>query len=416
MSRIGRFPDMELLREIDMTHLILIGALKTGTSQRLVRAALDRGYDLTIISPEEDELRGIFPPEAKVISMPMEASVIVRWILRECADAHSRILITTTHDRYIQCAAEVCAAVSVPGPNPGSLSALASKTSQREFLRSLGLATPAFDSISIADIGSLREILNRFRFPIVIKPERGSSSFGVSLCNDAEAAIRHANELAADFRGKRQHCLTDILLIEEFVPGREYCVELFDGKCVGVIRKEKRAGNTFIERGYTSELDLESDTFDAIVLVCEKAVTVAGFVWGPVHIDCIVRDGVAYIVEINPRIAGSFITEIVQDAYGFDIVAALIRKLQGIDIGIPTIFAPVSYARVEFFLGGDPGLWHFDSEGSFETRELRVRYGPQVIESRERRGYLYVTKKVSAERAQTYDIQAEPSRLVEVQM
>ncbi len=399
-----------------MTHLFLIGALKTGTSQRLVRAALDGGYEVTIISPEEDEFRGIFPRGAKVISMPMEASVIVRWILCQFADAHSRILITTTHDRYIQCAAEVCAAVAVPGPSPGSLRALASKISQREFLRGLGLATLAFDSISIADIGSLREILNRFRFPIVIKPERGSSSFGVSLCDNVETAIRHAIELAADFCGKRQHCLTDILLIEEFQPGREYCVELFDGKCVGVIRKEKRAGNTFIERGYTSELDLDSHTFDAIIFACEKAVAVAGFVWGPVHIDCIVRDGTTCIVEINPRIAGSFITEIVQDAYGFDIVAALIKKLQGIDTGIPPISAPESYARVEFFLGGDPELWHFDSEERFETRELRVRYGPQVIESRERRGYLYVTKKVNSERTRTNGAQAEPSRLVEAPM
>ena len=112
-------------------------------------------------------------------------------------------------------------------------------------------------------------------------------------------------------------------MIEEYLPGEEYCVEFFDGRYVGAIRKLKQQRFSFQEHGYTSELNLDEATLRRMKDVCTRAVELAGLSWGPVHVDCIVTGDRPYIVELNPRIAGSFICEVVRDSYGFDAVGSL---------------------------------------------------------------------------------------------
>ena len=108
------------------------------------------------------------------------------------------------------------------------------------------------------------------------------------------------------------------------------------------------------------------------------------------HLDCIVHDGVPHVIELNPRIAGSFICDIVRDGYGFNVVEALLDKLDGRPVDIPALFEPHAYARAEFLLDSDPGAWRFAQAGEIHDGTVTISYGPQVLPDRERRAFLYV--------------------------
>ncbi|SEF33542.1 ATP-grasp domain-containing protein [Variovorax sp. NFACC27] len=375
-----------------MTRLIVIGARKTGTSLALVRAALDRQLQVTVISGPNDLLQGVFPPEVEIVNLQTEADAVVAWLRDRHPDPDRRLRVTTANDVYARLAAQVAEQLGLPGPDAAAVARSVSKASQKALLAASGLPTAKFVDGTLSDLPALWDRVGALRFPVVVKPSEGSASHGVKRCADAGEARRHAEALADELKANRRTGLTDSVIVEEFLEGAEYCVEYFDGRYVGAMRKLKRRGEGFLERGYTSELDLDDTALRRLIDAGASAIELAGLSWGPVHLDCIVRDGVPYVIELNPRIAGSFICDIVRDGYGFDIVAALLDKLTGRGVDVPDIFAPRSYAHVEFLLASDPLPWDFSSPGELRNADLHITYGPQRLVHRERRAYIYVRR------------------------
>lgn len=375
-----------------MTRLIVIGARKTGTSLALVRAALGRQLQVTVISGPNDLLHGVFPPEVEIVNLETDAAAVTAWLRSRYPDPDRRLRVTTANDVYARLAAQVAEALGLPGPDAASVALCVSKANQKALLAAEGLPTSQFVSGALSDLPALWNQLGGLRFPVVVKPAEGSASHGVKRCIDLDEARQHAQALAGELQANLRTGLTDSVIVEEFLEGAEYCVEYFDGRYVGAMRKLKRRGEGFLERGYTSELDLDDAALRRLIDSGARAVALAGLTWGPVHIDCIVRDGLPYVIELNPRIAGSFICDIVRDGYGFDMVARLLDKLTGRRVVVPDIFAPRSYAHVEFLLASDPLPWDFSVPGELRNNDLHITYGPQRLVHRERRAYIYVRR------------------------
>lgn len=362
--------------------LLIIGTLRTGTSLALVDAALKRGLAVTIITAPDDVPRDIFPSEVRIVPLAPDAPTVLAWIETHCALEGLRM--TTTNERYARLAAHLATTLDLHGPDETLVSRYIEKPNQKQLFSDAGVDTP---SAQRWRAGTFKEHVRlsgaELQFPLVIKPVEGLSSYGVALCSNV---VELEQTLAAQSSATSD---TQDILVEQYVAGPEYCVEFFDGQYVGAMLKRKAKGNQFIERGYSSDLDLDDRVLAALIGACKRAVQAAGLTWGPVHIDSIVHDGKPYLVEVNARIAGSFICTIVRDAYGFDIVGALLDKLEGKPVQIPDTFRPHRYARVEFFLDDDPPLWDFTQGGRVHSDWLTISYGPQVIPARERRAFLY---------------------------
>lgn len=375
-----------------MTRLIVIGARSTGTSLALVRAALDRQLDVTVISGPNDSLRGVFAAQVELVNLETDADVVVAWLRRHYPDPVRQLRVTTANDVYARLAAQVAETLGLPGPDTASVARSVSKAYQKSLLATHDLPTSRFIVGALTDLPALWGKLPLVRFPVVVKPSEGSASHGVKLCRDFDQANEHLEALARELRENRRTGLIDCVIVEEYLEGAEYCVEYFDGRYVGAMRKFKRHGEGFLERGYTSELDLDDRALRRLIDAGTQAVERAGLTWGPVHLDCIVRDGLPYVIELNPRIAGSFICDIVRDGYGFSMVERLLDKLQGRPVVVPELFAPSAYARVEFLLDSDPKPWDFSQPGELKNGDLHISYGPQRAADRERRAYLYVRR------------------------
>lgn len=371
--------------------LLLVGTLRTGTSLAFVDAALARGFDLTIVTAPDDVPAGVFPPQARIVTLTPEFDVVRAWI--DATFTHKRPLIVTTNEKYARLASRLSEALGLPGPDAANVAHYIAKSNQKRLFDEVGIRTPSSRIVAVSELRqALQQALRQgshasLPFPLVVKPVEGLSSFGVALCADAQALHAYLNALT-DERGD-----DEALLVEQFVAGPEYCVEFFDGAYVGAMLKRKAKGTRFIERGYSSDLDLDDASLAALIDAGRRAVVAAGLTWGPVHLDCIVRDGEPYLVELNARIAGSFICTIVKDAYGFDIVGGLLDKLEGRAVVLPDTFRPHHYAHVDFLLDGDPSGWTalaLSGSGRLHDGNLSVTYGPQVIPGRERRAFIYI--------------------------
>lgn len=373
-----------------MMRLVIIGTRKTGTSLALVSTALKRRLAVTIISNPEDRLEGVFPPEVEIKYLPADVSIISEWIRKEYLRPEGDLRITTINDVYASVAAQVNSALGLPGPDASAVTRAVSKLQQKRILTDNNIPTSGYSKFRLSDHKARGEALHRLQLPVVIKPSEGTASNGVKLCCQHSEVISHLDYLVNQKEQRPDLVPSDTVLLEEYLPGTEYCVEYFDGHYVGAMRKSKRYGAEFLERGYTSELDIDEKTLRNLIGTGARAVQAAGLDWGPVHIDCIVHNGFASIIELNPRIAGSFICDIVRDAYGFDMVEHLVDKLQGKKVTVPAGFLPAAYACVNFFLESDPLPWSFTEKGELSNPFMHISYGPQHLSNRRRRAFVYV--------------------------
>ncbi|WP_052007201.1 ATP-grasp domain-containing protein [Burkholderia paludis] len=372
-----------------MKRLIVIGARATGSSIALVRAALARQAAVTVITAPGHRLDGVFPDGVETVNLEPDADTLAGWLRARFPDATRTLRVTTAHDTYARTAAWVADALGLPGPDARRVAHAVSKSNQKALLAAHGIPAAQFVTGTLAAPAALAAAAAALRFPVVVKPSEGSASDGVRRCEDPAEVRAQLDALAAGEADETARAAGRIV-VEEFLAGSEYCVEYFDGRYVGAIRKLKRHGAGFLERGYTSELDLDAGTLRALIDVGARATAAAGLAWGPVHLDCIVHDGVPHVIELNPRIAGSFICDIVRDGYGFDVVEALLDKLDDRPVAIPDLFEPHAYARAEFLLDSDPGAWRFAQAGTIRDGAVTLSYGPQVLPDRERRAFLYV--------------------------
>ena len=149
------------------------------------------------------------------------------------------------------------------------------------------------------------------RYPVFVKPYRGSASISISKVYDKETVdLLFAHE--------------DDLMIQEFLNGQEIgadvYIDLISGEVVSIFTKKKlrmRAGET--DKAVSFK---DPALFDLI----ERFVAEAGY-RGQIDIDIFEINGVYYISEVNPRFGGGY-----PHAYesGCDHVTLILNNLKGI--------------------------------------------------------------------------------------
>jgi biotin carboxylase len=214
-------------------------------------------------------------------------------------------------DRPTRVAARVAAALGLPWHPADGVSAARSKLATRERLLSAGLPTPWFTTMGVTAYS--REVAERVRFPCVIKPLALSGSRGVMRADsEAElmAAFSRLRELlhAPDIRGD-QDPNHECLLVEGFIPGREFAVEavmnhgelqvlaLFD-------KPDPLDGPFFEETIYVTPSTLVEHQHRRVTRAIGLAARAIGLRHGPVHAECRVNDRGVYVLEVAARPIG----------------------------------------------------------------------------------------------------------------
>ena len=97
------------------------------------------------------------------------------------------------------------------------------KSKMRERLQAAGLSCPHFTRARTA--AEVASFMNEHGLPIVIKTPAGAGGSQVFICRDAESALPQfeVGMRSRDIFGQ----LPEFLLVEEFIPGREFGVNIF---------------------------------------------------------------------------------------------------------------------------------------------------------------------------------------------
>jgi biotin carboxylase len=232
------------------------------------------------------------------------------------ADLHARWRfdgIMAIKDRCVIWTAKAAKKLGLKGIEPEAAKSARDKGAMRKLFSEHGLITPKFvDIAGMAEIGLCREMA----FPCIVKPSSGYNSDGVQLVADWEelcTAVRHVERLNDEIYRKVSWYDAEnfsSVLVEEFIEGAEYVVELFalngDVRALNCGYKGNPTGPYFEETVYLSPPPLPDEKIALIQATAIRGMRALGLTDGPGHCELrLNKSGQPVILEIGARIGGS---------------------------------------------------------------------------------------------------------------
>jgi len=242
-------------------------------------------------------------------------------------------------DRPTVIAARVARALGLPGHDPDAAAITKNKQRFRECLLASGLPAPRFVAFPIDT--DPRHLVGRVPFPAVVKPTALSGSRGVIRVDDEHglsAAWMRLRRLlnAPDIRSERS-ADHETVLVEAFIPGREFAVEglLSHGRFqpLAVFDKPDPLDGPFFEETlYVTPSRAAARDRQAIVEAVTAAVQAIGLTHGPIHAECRVNAGGVFVLEVAARPIGGLCARALRFVRDGDLIgleALLLRHALG---------------------------------------------------------------------------------------
>jgi len=207
---------------------------------------------------------------------------------------------------------------------------LTNKLRLRELCRRARIPHPRFRSIT-----SAADVRDFFRdAPIVIKPTNLQASAGVIKVVDE----RHAERAFAEMSAARDDLVVsrDVprgYLAEEFVAGDEVSVETLvrDGRPIFHNTTAKVTSNNgyFVELGHTVPADLPPRQLEELIACQNRLVAALRAHDGFLHAEWKLTNQAPVLVECAGRVAGDYILDLIEIAYGLNVYSALVEVMSG---------------------------------------------------------------------------------------
>jgi carnosine synthase len=240
--------------------------------------------------------------------------------------------VLTFWETSVPVAARAAAAFGLPGNPVDAVDAARSKLRSRQASQRAGLPTPG--SRRVQSLDELYAAAAEIGFPSVVKPEFGASAVGCVRVDSVESLpdiywiVRKVLETTHYLRAGND------LVLEEYLDGVEFDVDLIleDGECVfsSVSQNWPTAEPSFQETGLHCPSDHAARPVRRLVELAVKTVQAFGFSQGVLHVEGKCTSQGPRIVEVNARMAGGRIHEIVEAVWDVDMVEAQVRSALGL--------------------------------------------------------------------------------------
>jgi biotin carboxylase len=232
-------------------------------------------------------------------------------------------------------AAQLRAALRLPGNPPEAVATLTDKLRFRQLQQANGLLCPAFTQVG-ADALAAAAVSG---FPLVVKARRLNASRGVIRADDADQLVQALAQVQRiQARAQRDK---DALLAERFISGVEVALDgvLRSGvlRVLAVFDKpDPLDGPYFEETLFVTPSRLPDATQRALAAAVERACVAAGVTEGVVHAEARVNEAGVWLLEIAPRGIGGLCGRVLAATLGMDSAEIVLRHAVGLPLPAQT--------------------------------------------------------------------------------
>jgi len=240
--------------------------------------------------------------------------------------------VLAVDDSGVELAALVARRLGLPGNSPDAVRQVRDKLAFRRLLREQGFACPAFHQLPAGE--APQSLPAGLKFPVVVKARRLSGSRGVIRADNAGELVRAVHRVRA-IQSRADRDAEELgLIIEDFIPGREYALEgalergalttlaLFD-------KPDPLDGPHFEETIYVTPSRLPGALQDRIQAEVARACRAAGLATGPIHAEVRINDLGIWILEIAARSIGGLCGRVLTHSLGMSLEELILRQAVG---------------------------------------------------------------------------------------
>jgi cysteine synthase A len=341
-----------------MPHFVLVESNTTGTGQIVVERLLARGDRITFLTRSRSKYGFLANSEPRLSVLEVDtndrSAVLSAMRTLQALDGVDAVL--TLSEFYVETVGEAAITLGLPGLDPEAARTCRHKPSTRHALRQAGLFTPEFHLVTSQH--EALKLSKTISYPCVIKPPTGSSSHGVRLIYNAVEFIEHYNVIHSWKENERGQRLSGDVLVETLLEGSEYSVETFTlpggaHHVVGVTDKHLSKPPWFVEVGHDFPSRAPAAICESLVRTVLQALAAVKFNFGPAHTEILWTSNGPAVVEINPRLAGGMIPELVRYATGIDSLQCWADLLLGNTVDLSPKHA--ASASIRFLTAPSPG-------------------------------------------------------------
>ncbi|HYQ46519.1 MAG TPA: D-alanine--D-alanine ligase [Polyangiaceae bacterium] len=172
------------------------------------------------------------------------------------------------------------------------------KLKAKELFRLHNVPTPPYYVFGSEHCAAdLEELHGAFGFPVIVKPRREGSSFGLARAN-------HVSELSRAIESALEY--DSSVLVERFIDAKEVAVGILDGRVLGAIEIAPRSGVYDFQAKYTPGMTdyfmparLPPARYRGVLNLAERAARALD-TSGAVRVDVLVTEGHnEYVLEVN---------------------------------------------------------------------------------------------------------------------
>ncbi|TIL83341.1 MAG: ATP-grasp domain-containing protein [Mesorhizobium sp.] len=279
-------------------------------------------------------------------------------LIRECYGLRTRYHIAgitgfASEDVLVSATVgKLCRHFGLPGPSPVSIEQCSDKFSQRQLLSEAGVSVPAYH---VASNGMEAEsFASEIGLPVVVKLALGSGSTHAKLCRNREELAGHT----ATLLGVKQTARTaQRVLVEDFIQGPQYNVNMIGSELIGVAMVEFYQWPSFICREWTYPAvltDHEYEKVSDVSLTCLHALRLG---WGPTNIKLRLTKHGPVVIGVRPHLPASPAPELIQLAYGVDLITEHIKLVTGAQRSLRR--SPTETAAARFLISDRDGTFNW---------------------------------------------------------
>jgi biotin carboxylase len=331
---------------MNSARLVFVESNTSGTGRLFARAAAKQGMTPVLLAADVRKYSYAIEDGLEVIAVDTQRIESVLEVCKQLANESEIAGVTSSSEYFIEMATTTAQELSLPGPRPAAIGLCRDKRKQRTCLREAGVSVPAFRSACTRE-AAIRAA-DEIGLPVVVKPVSGSGSVGVRLCDNINQVASHSEALLSQRTNERGAPVPGCVLVEEVAIGSEYSVETFDQEIIGITQKHLGPLPHFVETGHDFPGPVPEGTETSIGRTVLSSLKALGLTWGPAHTELRITETGPKIIEVNPRLAGGYIPEIVRLAHGIDLVAETVRAVSGMQARL--VKQADQYASLRFVL------------------------------------------------------------------
>ena len=301
-----------------------IAIIYSGENQKpLVQKVISMGYSMVVLTTSQSLT---IPISCKCYNISSRGY----WdVINICKSESIHGICSVASEWAVVPMAHICEALGLPGITVQLAKICTNKLSMKKLFSSIDILTPQYRVAFFAD--NKEDVLRKctdIGFPVLVKPIDSCNSHGITL-------VKNESQLPMALHEVRKCTRKDRFLIERYIPGESFGVEVFVDR--NKVRFILPVGNFNLQKSvdipighYAPYYKLSDQDITNIERDVNQILIATGFQDGFYTIDCRYdTHGRIYFLEIGARCGGNMLPELMMEYYGFDVYRAIVSQSLG---------------------------------------------------------------------------------------